>query len=131
MFYSKNEKIMMVRQIMEQNIILTLPIIFLLSFFLCLLLNFLGSKLEPKPRVMKMSKKFETYACGESLSSNKLQVNLKRFFKYMVAFMVFDISFLFLVLSFNTGPIYPILFSIIIMLSLVSLFPFRRERKSA
>lgn len=106
----------------------SLPFIFLASFLISLLFYIAGSKVAPKVR--ETSGKLAPYACGEDMPARKFQFDIQRFFLYVTYFMIFDISAFMLALSFNSRGVYPILFSAIIALSLVSVIPLiGREKK--
>ena len=81
------------------------------------------------PKSEKTIEKLAPYACGEDMPGRKFQMELERFFLYVTYFMIFDISAFLLALSFAGRGIYPILFSIIIALSIFTITPLIRRGK--
>lgn len=112
------------------DFILSLPFIFLLAFLVSSFLYIVGSKIAPKVKETKRPDgKLAPYACGEDMPARKFQVNIQRFFLYVTYFMIFDISAFMLALSFSSRGIYPILFSAIIALSLLTAIPVTRRKR--
>jgi len=103
------------------DLILSLPFIFLLAALVSVSLYIIGSKISPK--FEKTPNKISSYACGENLEAERFRIGIQRFFLYVTYFMIFDISAFMLALSFNVKGFYPILFSIIIALSLLTIIP--------
>lgn len=105
--------------------IFSVSLIFLLSLAFSVSLYLIGSFISPKSK--NTSDKLAPYACGENLPARKVQVNARRFFIYVTYFIIFDISAFILTTSFGHG-FYPIVFSIIVLLAIVTLLPlWRRE----
>ncbi|MCW4021049.1 MAG: NADH-quinone oxidoreductase subunit A [Candidatus Bathyarchaeota archaeon] len=115
---------------MQTSFILSLPFIFLLALAIGSVFYIIGSKIAPKKQKTKRrSGKLDPYACGEDMPAKKFQINIQRFFLYVTAFMIFDISAFILALSFSVGGAYPILFCIIIASSLLTIIPVIGRRK--
>ncbi|OYT47138.1 hypothetical protein B6U79_04570 [Candidatus Bathyarchaeota archaeon ex4484_231] len=110
---------------MAFSYVFSLPFIFILSLLISLILYATGSIISPKirKRNKRRSGKLEPYACGEPMPGRKLQVDIQRFFLYVTAFMIFDISAFILALSFAVGAFYPILFCTIIAWGLLTVIP--------
>ena len=107
------------------NFILSTFFIFIISLTLSVLLYLIGSVVSPK--VKGTTGKLAPYACGENLPAMKFQVNLRSFFLYVTFFMVFDVSAFILAMSFGNQGFYPILFSAIILLAIITLLPIWRR----
>ena len=94
------------------------------------LLYFLGSGIAPKDRKDEVEPgKLAPYACGEDIPTRKFQVDIQRFFLYVTVFMIFDVSAFVLALSFTADAVYPILFSLIVATSLLTVIPVIGRRK--
>ena len=106
---------------MMNKILLSLPSVFLLTLLISFLLYVVGMKIAPK--VKKTASKLTPYACGEALPARKFQMNVRRFFLFVVYFLIFDISAVTVALSFSAKGIYPILFLVIIVCSLLPILP--------
>lgn len=102
------------------------PLIFGLSVLLGVVLYLIGSIIAPK--VKKTADKLATYACGEDLPAEKLQVNAEEFFIYATYFLIFDVVAFMLATSFGKPGFFPILFIAIILVSSLVLFPVRVRR---
>lgn len=103
---------------------LTFPLIVVLAFLVSLALYAGGYALAPK--VQATVGKLTAYACGEEFRAMKHQVDVKNFFLYVAYFMVFDVSAFFLATSYGNRGVLPLIFITIILLSIVSLIPWRR-----
>lgn len=109
------------------NFMLSIPFIFILSLTLSALLYLIGYVVSPK--VKGTVGKLAPYACGEDLPARKFQVNVRSFFLYVTYFMVFDISAFILATSFGSQGFYPVLFSAIILLAVITLPPVWRGKE--
>jgi NADH:ubiquinone oxidoreductase subunit 3 (subunit A) len=107
---------------MYLDIIISMPFVFFLSLAISSFLYFIGSRISPKS-VKRNLGKLESYACGEDMPTRKYQISIRRFFLYVTLFLIFDISAFFLALSFSVNNVYPIIFSIIIVSSLLTIIP--------
>ena len=129
-FFSKKISLAVKRQGMALNYLLSLPFIFLLSLLVSSILYCIGSLISQKAKETRRSGKFEPYACGESLPAKKLQINIERFFLYVMLFMIFDVTAFLLSISFNASFMYPIVFIAVISSSLLIIIPeIRREKR--
>lgn len=122
----------MTEQETEEKIVFLEPTFSLLLIFLSALvigaiLYVIGSLVAPKSE--KAADKLAPYACGEDMPPRKFQVDLRRFFLYVTYFMIFDISAFMLALSFTARGVYPVLFSVVIALSLFTIIPMIRRGK--
>jgi NADH:ubiquinone oxidoreductase subunit 3 (subunit A) len=109
------------------NLLLSLPFIFLVSLGISILLYLIGTVISPKTK--KTKGKLAPYACGEELPPRKFQVNIRSFFLYVTYFMIFDISAFLLAMSFSVHGPYPVIFGAVIILALVwLLMAWRREQ---
>lgn len=112
------------------DFILSLPFVFLSALLVSSFLYIVGLKIAPKVKKTKRpSGKLAPYACGEDMPAMKFQVNIQRFFLYVTYFMIFDISAFMLALSFSSRGVYPVLFSAIIALSLLTAIPVTRGKR--
>ena len=103
------------------SIVSTLPFVLLVSLIITLIFYWFGGKIAPKGT--KTPGKLAPYACGEDMPTRKYQISIRRFFLYVTLFLIFDISAFFLALSFSVNNVYPIIFSIIIVSSLLTIIP--------
>lgn len=104
----------------------SIPLIFILSILLGVILYIIGSIIAPK--VKKTTEKLAPYACGEDLPAEKLQVNAEEFFIYAIYFLIFDVVAFMLATSLGKPGFFPILFIAIILVSSLVLFPVRVRR---
>jgi len=104
----------------------SIPLIFVLSILLGVILYILGSIIAPK--VKKRTEKLAPYACGEDLPPEKLQVNAEEFFIYATYFLIFDVVAFVLATSFSNPGFFPILFIAITLVASVVLFSVRVRR---
>jgi len=74
---------------MYSGLLISLPVVFLLSLVIGLILYLVGWMVGAKGE--KTAGKVAPYACGEDLPPRKFQVDIKRFFIYAVYFLIFDI----------------------------------------
>ena len=105
--------------------LISLPFIFFLSLLIGLLFYLVGRKVEAIGK--ETTNKTAPYACGEDLPAQKLQVDVERFLVYAVYFLIFDILAFILATSFNTPPIFPILYAIIVLMAVIILLPLWRR----
>lgn len=102
---------------MVNDALLSLPLVFLVTLLISFLLYVVGMKIAPK--VKETSSKLAPYASGEALPARKYQMDVRQFFLFVVYFLIFDISAVMVALSFGAKGIYPILFLVIIVCSLL------------
>jgi NADH:ubiquinone oxidoreductase subunit 3 (subunit A) len=104
---------------MWAEILTSIPFVFLVSIIVTLIFYGIGRSISAKGE--KTPGKLASYACGEDFPAVKLQVNVERFFVYTIYFLIFDALAFLMVLSFaSLVPsliIYPVIFSIIVLLS--------------
>jgi NADH:ubiquinone oxidoreductase subunit 3 (subunit A) len=104
-----------------QDIIASLPIVFLTALIVSLVFYWIGGKIAPKGK--KTPGKLTTYACGEEYPPEKLQLNIQKFFIYAVYFMIFDILAFMLAVSFMSPGLIPALYALITLSAVVLLLP--------
>ena len=104
-----------------------MPFMFILSLAFSVLLYMIGSVVSPK--VKKTVGKLSSYACGEEFPAGKSQVNIRSFFLYIAFFMIFDISAFILATSFGSQGLYPVIFSAIALLAVITLLPVWRRKE--
>ena len=111
---------------MWTQLLTNLALIFGLSLIVTLIFYGIGKKIAPKGA--EALGKLAPYACGEDLPPVKLQVDVERFFIYVVYFMVFDILVVIMATSFMTPGLYPSLFAVITLVSAAFLLLAVRRR---
>lgn len=104
-----------------QDIIASLPIVFLTALIISFVLYWVGGRIAPTGK--KSPAKLATYACGEEYPAEKLQLNIQRFFIYAVYFMIFDILAFILATSFMNPGLIPILYALITLSAVMLLLP--------
>jgi len=104
-----------------QDLIASLPIAFLTALIVSVVFYWIGGKIAPHGK--KTPGKLATYACGEEYPSEKLQLNVQRFFIYAVYFMIFDILAFILATSFASPGLMPALYAVITLSAVVLLLP--------
>jgi len=109
-----------------QEIFASLPFAFVVALLLAAFLYWCGGKISAKGKPSEG--KFASYACGEDLPAEKLQVNLQTFFVYAVYFMIFDILAFMLATSLMTPGVLPAAFALILLLAIVMLMPLTRRK---
>ncbi|MEM2739373.1 MAG: NADH-quinone oxidoreductase subunit A [Candidatus Bathyarchaeia archaeon] len=72
------------------------------------IIYWIGGKISAKGSVNPG--KVKPYACGEDLPGVKLNLDITRFYVYLVYFMVFDILGIILSLALTANPVYVALF---------------------
>lgn len=116
---------------MTFDFIFSLPFMFLWAFLISCFLTIIGLIIS-RARAQK-TKEPENgrmpYACGEDMISGKFQISVQRFFLYVAYFMIFDIAAFILALSFSVEGIYPVLFSVIMVFNLLTVFPLVRGNR--
>lgn len=111
------------RNLMSTELGFSIPLIFVLSILLGVILYIFGSIIAPK--VKKTTEKLAPYACGEDLPAEKLQVSTEKFFIYATYFLIFDVVAFMLATSLGKPGFFPILFIAIILVASVVLFSVR------
>jgi len=101
------------------QLLTNIALIFGLSLVVVLIFYGIGEKIAPKGT--KVFGKLAPYACGEDLPPVKLQVDVERFFTYIVYFVVFDILAVIMATSFVSPGRYPSLFAVITLVSVAFL----------
>lgn len=107
------------------DLLISLPFIFLLSLLIALILYLIGGKVGARGE--ETADKVAPYACGEDLPPRKLQIDVERFLVYAVYFLIFDILAFVLATSLNTPGIFPVLYSLIVLMAVVILLPLWRR----
>ena len=103
-----------------------LGLIFFLSIGVGLIFYLVGHIIGEKRKESK--NKGSSYACGEELPTMKLQVDIERFLIYAVYFLIFDSLAFIIATSFSSPGIFPIIYTIVVMMAIVILLSlFRRE----
>jgi len=101
---------------LTQEILTSIPFVFFVSVVVVLLIFWFGGRIAAKGK--ESAGKLTVYACGEDVPAVKLQVNVERFLLYAVFFLIFDALAFLVALSYAAiSPLYPIAFTIIILLS--------------
>ena len=103
------------------NFILSIPFIFFLSLIFSIMLYLVGFLVSTRAKAT--TSKLAPYACGEDFPARKFQINIRSLFLYVVFFMIFDISAFILATSFSSQGFYPVLFSTIIILAIITMLP--------
>ncbi len=102
--------------------VITSPLfIFIISLLVALFLFWLGGLIGVKGR--KTTDKLSPYACGEDIPPFKPQVNVQRFFIYGLYFLILDAFAFLIALSFTHPGIYPLIFVLIVLLTIVVMVP--------
>ena len=104
-----------------QDSIVSLPVVFLTALAASLVFYWIGGRIAPHGK--KTPAKLASYACGEEYPSEKLQLNVQRFFIYAVYFMIFDILAFILATSFTSPGLMPALYALITLSAVVLLLP--------
>jgi len=102
-----------------------LPLIFILSMSLGLILYMVGGKIGAKGR--RSLGKEASYACGEDFPPERIQVNMEKFLIYTVWFLIFDILAFMIATSMSTSGFTPLLYILIALIALLTLFPLQRR----
>jgi len=113
----------MVKMKMWQEIVTSIPFIFLVSVLVASILFWVGGVVKAKGK--KSLQKLTAYACGEDLPPIKPQIHVKRFFIYGLYFLIFDALAFLLALSFHQPGVYPVIFAVIALITILVLVPVR------
>ncbi len=108
-----------------QDIVTSVPFGFVVAVLLGLCLYWLGGKISAKGK--PSDGKLASYACGEELPAEKVQVNLQTFFVYAVYFVIFDILAFMLATSLTSPGILPAAYALIMLLAVALLLPLIRR----
>jgi len=111
---------------MQNDLLISLPIIFFLCLVVGLILYWVGGRVGAKGE--KSADKVAPYACGEDFPPRKLQVDVERFLIYAVYFLIFDILAFILATSLNTPGYFPAIYASIVLMAVVILLPLWRRR---
>jgi len=109
-----------------QEILLSIPFGLFIAVLLAASLYWWGGRISAKGR--PSDAKIASYACGEELPSEKLQVNLQRFFVYAVYFMIFDILAFMLATSLASPGRLPAAYALVLFLAIAMLLPLVRQK---
>lgn len=104
-----------------QEILTSIPFGFFIAVLLAVFLYWWGGRISAKGR--PSDGKLASYACGEELPAEKLQVNLQTFFVYAVYFMIFDILAFMLATSLTSPGILPAAYALVLLLAVAMLLP--------
>ena len=104
-----------------QEVLTSIPFALLATVTLSVLLYLLGGRISAKAK--PSTGKLAQYACGEELSSQKLQVNLQTFFVYAVYFLIFDILAFMLATSLASPGLLPAMYTLVLLFAVVMLLP--------
>lgn len=104
-----------------ENGSLILLLSFTSSLLIALIIYWIGGKISVKPK--KVSKEKEiSYACGENPPDVKeVRINLERFFLFTVYFLIFDVFAFLIAISWFAPWIYPVIYSVIVLLAVSAL----------
>jgi len=107
-----------------ENVLTSLPFILIFSLIVGLILYAIGSRIAPKGK--KTPGKLAPYACGEDVQPIRPQVNVERFFLFTVFFMIFHILAVVLATSLTRPGIFPAIYALIVLGSVLILLPVTR-----
>jgi len=105
---------------MISDIPFVLPLVFGVSLLAAIIIYLIGGKISAKG-AQNVSGKTEAYACGEDAPIEEVKVGLERFLTFAVYFLIFDIFAFVMVTSFYTIGIMPIVYSLIVLMSVAML----------
>ncbi|MHC1628241.1 MAG: NADH-quinone oxidoreductase subunit A [Candidatus Nezhaarchaeales archaeon] len=109
----------------EPSLILLLSFAF--SLLVALLIYWLGGKASTRVKQSNYEK-FVPYACGEEPPKVKeFRINLERFFIFTVYFLIFDVFAFLIAISWFAAWPYPLVYSIIVLLAVLTLLITRRR----
>jgi NADH:ubiquinone oxidoreductase subunit 3 (subunit A) len=104
-----------------------LPAIFGVAILAALAIYWLGGKISPK-NVAQSVGKTAPYACGEDLPAEENKVDLERFLVFAVYFLIFDVFAFLMATSFYATGFVPVVYSLIVLISVAMLILSRRHR---
>ena len=111
---------------MTSEIPLILPLVFGVSLLAAVIIYLIGGKISAKGS-QNVPGKTAPYACGEDEPLEEVKVGLQRFLTFAVYFLIFDIFAFMMVTSFYAGGFMPIVYSLIVLMS-VAMLVFGRKR---
>ena len=103
-----------------------LPLVFGVSLIAAVIIYLIGGKISAKGS-KNVPGKTAPYACGEDTPLEEVKVGLERFLTFAVYFLIFDIFAFVMVTSFYTVGLMPIVYSLIVLMS-VAMLIFGRKR---
>lgn len=106
---------------MWEDILTSLPLIFVLSVIVGLIFYAIGGRIAPKGK--KTPGKLAPYACGEDVQAIRPQVNVERFFLLTVFFMIFHILAVTLATSLARPGVFPAIYALVVLGSVLILLP--------
>ena len=110
-----------------ENGSLILLVSFVSSLLIALIIYWIGGKMFAKPKRISKEKGI-SYACGENPPEvREVRINLERFFLFTVYFLIFDVFAFMIAISRFASWIYPVVYSIIVLLAVSVLLIARRR----
>jgi NADH:ubiquinone oxidoreductase subunit 3 (subunit A) len=113
-----------------QNILFSVPVLFVISLIVVLIIVAISRSIAPPPR--KSVDRNKPYACGEDLPCEQGQFYV-HIFEYAVFFLIFDIvAFILATAAYNIGllagnlaALLPVIYILIVAFTIIILFPGR------
>lgn len=110
-----------------ENGSLILPVSFAFSLLIGLIIYWIGGKTSVKTK-QQNGEKVIPYACGEeSPKVSEFRINLERFFIFAIYFLIFDVFAFLVAISWSSAWIYPVIYSVIVFLAVLTLLIMRRR----
>jgi NADH:ubiquinone oxidoreductase subunit 3 (subunit A) len=103
-----------------------LPLVFGVSLMVAVIIYLIGGKISAKGS-QNVPGKTAPYACGEDTPLEEVKIGLERFLTFAVYFLIFDIFAFVMVTSFYIGGLMPIVYALIVLMS-VAMLVFGRKR---
>lgn len=103
-----------------------LPLVFGVSLLAAVIIYVIGGKISAKGSP-NLPGKTEPYACGEDTPLQEVKIGLERFLTFAVYFLIFDIFAFMMVTAFFTVGLNPIVYALIVLMS-VAMLIFGRKR---
>lgn len=104
-----------------------LPAIFGIALLAALVIYWVGGRISPKD-VAQSAGKTASYSCGEDLPAEEMKVDLERFLVFAVYFLIFDVFAFLIATSFYATGFVPVVYSLIVLISVAMLILSRRHR---
>jgi NADH:ubiquinone oxidoreductase subunit 3 (subunit A) len=111
---------------MISDIPLILPLVFGVSLIVAVVIYLIGGKISAKG-TQNLPGKTAPYACGEDTPLEEVKIGLERFLTFAVYFLIFDIFAFMMVTAFFTIGLMPIVYALIVLMS-VAMLIFGRKR---
>ncbi len=110
---------------MTDGLAYILPIVFIISLVVALVIYRVGGSLSPKSK--PNAEQTTSYSCGEIAPAKEAKLDLERFLTFAVYFLIFDVLAFVTMTSFYATDFMPAIYSAIVLVA-VGMLLFAKKR---